>query len=148
MYGLTRIITLAFLPLFLAGCGSGGEDPDTRLQVDCSSPLFTHTEPLPPGTHPEGWITTGNSYWNCDGGREYYHADGTFTGRLTDTDFRDYNEWLTIWRACGGTRPPEAAGDWVVADDALCVRFDFLPGIIGCVDIISEPDGLPVFYQA
>ena len=65
--------------------GSDGENLDGELQVevDCSSPLFTRTEPLPSGTHPEGRITTGNNYWGCDGSREYYHADGTFTGRLS-----------------------------------------------------------------
>ena len=44
-------------------------------------------------------ITTGNNYWDCDGSKEYYHADGTFTGRFTDTNFEGYNELLTIWRA-------------------------------------------------
>ena len=49
---------------------------------------------------------------------------------------------LTIWRACRvGTRPPEVAGNWVVVDDTVCIRFDTVPGIVGCGDIISEPDG-------
>ena len=146
MYRLRKILTLVFLPLFLAGCGSGGEDSDVelRVEVDCSAPVLTHTEPLPSGTHPEGWITTGNNYWDCDGSKEYYHADGTFTGRFTDTSFEGYNELLTIWRACRvGTRLPEVAGSWVVKndEDVVCVRFDITPGIIACGDIISEPDG-------
>ena len=144
MYRLRKILTLVFFPLFLAGCGSGGENSNAefRVEVDCSSPVLTHTEPLPPGTHPEGWITTGNNYWDCDGSKEYYHADGTFTGRVTDTNFEGYNELLTIWRACGvGTRLPEVTGNWVVVNDSICVRFDTTPGIIACGDIISEPDG-------
>ena len=82
MYRLRRILTLVLLPLFLAGCGSGGEDSEVELQVEvnCSASVLTRTEPLPRGTHPEGWITTGNNYWDCDGSKEYYHADGTFRG--------------------------------------------------------------------
>ena len=91
---------------------------------------------------PEGGKATGNNYWYCDGSKEYYHADGTFTGRFTDTNFEGYNELLTIWRACRvGTRLPEVAGNWVVVNDSICVRFDTTPGIIACGDIISEPDG-------
>ena len=133
-----------FLPLFLAGCSSDGEDSDIelRVEVDCSAPILTHTEPLPPETHPEGWITTGNNYWDCDGSKEYYHADGTFTGRFTDTSFESYNELLTIWRVCRvGTRLPEVVGNWVVVNDNICLRFDIIPGIIACGEIISEPDG-------
>ena len=110
MYRLRRILMLVLLPLFLASCGSGEED--SGVEVDCSAPVFTRTEPLPRGTHPESWITTGNNYWDCDGSKEYYHADGTFTGRFTDTNFEGYNELLTIWRACRvGTRLPEVAGN-------------------------------------
>lgn len=142
-----RILTLALLPLFLAGCGSGGEEPDessgSKIELDCSDPVFSRTEPLPSGTHPEGWVTTGSSYWVCDGGREYYHADGTVTGEVTDTFLEELNPLLVaFWNACRvGTRPPELSGNWVVADEALCVRFDITPGIIICADIISEPDG-------
>ncbi len=145
MHSLTKILTLAFPLFFLAGCGSGGEDEDIelRVEVDCSAPVLTRTETLPPGTHPEGWITTGNNYWDCDGSREYYHADGTFTGRFTDTSFEGYDGLLAIWRACRvGTRLPEVSGDWVVVNDSIfCVRFDITPGIIACSDIVSEPDG-------
>ena len=146
MYRLRRILTLVFFLLFLAACGSGGEDSDVelRVEVDCSASVLTRTEPLPPGTHPESWITTGNSYWDCDGEKQYYNADGTFTGRLADADIRteEYDLLLTVWRACRvGTRPPEVAGNWVVVDDTVCIRFDTAPGIIACGDIISEPDG-------
>lgn len=146
MYKLRRILTLALFSLFLAGCGSGEEEPDgvlrLEVEIDCSSPVFTRIEPLPPGTHPEGWITAGNSYWDCDGSEEYYHADGTVRGRFTDTSTEEYDLLLAFWKACRvGTRPPEVVGNWVVANDSLCIRFDITPGIIGCVDIISEPDG-------
>ena len=146
MYKLRKILTLVFLPLFLAGCGSGGEGSDAELQieVDCSNPVLTSTEPLPPGDHPESWTTKGNSYWDCDGEKEYYNADGTFTGRFADTFTRseEYDLLVTIWRACRiGTRPPEVAGSWVVVDDTICIRADTAPGIIGCIDIFSEPDG-------
>ena len=146
MCGLRRILTLVLFPLFLVGCGSGGEEPDgvlrLEVEIDCSSPVFTRTEPLPSGIHPEGWITTGNNYWDCDGSREYYHADGTFTGRFTDTDTEEYDFLVDFWRACrAGTRLPGAAGSWVVVDDKMCLRFDIIPGIIICGDIFSEPDG-------
>ena len=143
MHGLGKILTLVFLLLFLAGCGSGGEEPDgVEIEIDCSSPVFTRTEPLPPGTHPERWITAGDSYWACAGSEEYYHhADGTITGRL-DTGTEEYGLLLAFWRTCRvGTQPPEVAGNWVVANNTLCTRFDITPGIIGCVDIISEPAG-------
>ena len=144
MCKLRGVLALAFSLLFSISCGSGGEEPDgvIQLEIDCSSPVLTHTEPLPSGTHPQGWITTGNNYWDCDGSKEYYHADGTFAGRFTDTNFEGYNELLTIWRACRvGTRLPEVAGNWIVVNDSICVRFDITPGIIACSDIISEPDG-------
>ena len=146
MYRLRGILTLVLFPLFLVGCGSGGEEPDgvlrLEVEINCSSPVFTRTEPLPSGTHPEGWITTGNNYWDCDGSKEYYHADGTLTGRFTDTSTEEYKLLLAFWRACRvGTRPPEVAGNWVVVDDNICIRFDITPGIIACGGIISEPDG-------
>ena len=51
MCKLRRILTLVFLSLSLVGCGSGGEDSDAafQIEVDCSSPIFTRTEPLPSG---------------------------------------------------------------------------------------------------
>ena len=118
MYRLRKILTLVFLPLFLAGCSSDGENSDVelRVEVDCSASVLTRTEPLPPGTHPGSWITTGNSYWDCDGEKQYYNADGSFTGRLADADIRteEYDLLLTVWRACRvGTQPPEVAGSWV-----------------------------------
>ena len=162
MYELGRVLIVVFLCLPLTGCGPDGEQLardfleglDSYLyddsygdfgedDVDCSDPILTRTEPLPSGTHPDGWITTRNNYWDCDGSKEYYHADGTFSGRFTDTSFEGYNEFLTVWRACRvGTRLPEVTGDWVVVNDnILCVRFDTTPGVIACSDIVSEPDG-------
>ena len=44
MYRLRRILTLVLLPLFLAGCGSGGEDSEVELQVAVPLP-FLLTEP-------------------------------------------------------------------------------------------------------
>ena len=142
MYRLTRVLTVACLSLFLASCGSGGEDPD--IEVDCSDPVFTRTETLPPGTHPEDWVTTGNNYWDCDGEKQYYNADGTYTGRLNDafTRTEEYDLLLTIWRTCrAGLRPPEVSGNWIVVDDTICIRDDASPGFIGCIEIFSEPDG-------
>ena len=105
-------------------------------------PIKMNTNSVAPGKVPEGGKATGNNYWYCDGSKEYYHADGTFTGRFTDTNFEGYNELLTIWRACRvGTRLPEVAGNWIVVNDSICLRFDTTPGIIACDDIISEPDG-------
>lgn len=136
---MRTILSLFVVLLFAAGCGSGGENTDTE-QVDCSDPVFTRTEPLPSGTHPEDWITTGNSYWTCGGDKQFFNADGTVTGRLADADT---HTTLTIWRACRrGTRPPEFAGNWVVVDETICIRSDAVPGIIVCTDIFSEPDGV------
>ena len=144
MYRLTRVLTVACLSLFLASCGSGGENPD--IEVDCSDPVFTRTEPLPPGTHPEGWVTTGNNYWDCDGEKQYYNADGTYTGRLNDafTRTEEYDLLLTIWRTCrAGLRPPEVSGNWIVVDDTICIRDDASPGFIGCIHYCPN-----VFLQA
>lgn len=140
-----RTILLLFVALlFVAGCGSGGESTggestDTG-QVDCSDPALTRTEPLPFGTHPEAWITTGNNYWDCgNGSKQYYHDDGTLTGSPTDTE--EYDLLLTIQKACGADTRHLLAGDWVVADDTICIRLDIIPGIVFCAEISSEPDG-------
>ena len=78
------------------------------------------------------------------GEKQYYNADGTYTGRLNDafTRTEEYDLLLTIWRTCRvGPRPPEVSGNWVVVDDTICIRDGAAPGLIGCVEIFSEPDG-------
>ena len=99
---MRTILSLFVALLFVAGCGSDGENT-VPVEDGCSAPAFTRTEPLPSGTHPEAWITTGNSYWTCDGEKHHYNADGTVTGRLADADTPAE---LTLMEGLRGRYPP------------------------------------------
>ena len=120
------------------------DDKLTANEVRCSDPLFTRTEPLPAGTHPETFTTPGNSYWECPESNERYHADGRLSGNFTS----NYQEILDFWNICEvGTRPPNVEGNWVVTEDAFfCGRFDLLPGIVICTDTETGENGIVIQY--
>ncbi len=124
---------------------------DGEVSVDevvCSDPLFTRRESLPPeGTHPQGLVTSGNSYWKCEDSNERYHADG----RVSGTSTSDYQDVLDFWNICGvGTRPPDFSGIWNITTlkleegnlDVICARADIMPGLVICSAIALSSDGL------
>ncbi len=123
------------------------DDEVTEDDIDCSQPLFTRTEPLPSGTHPAAVITREGEYWDCTEGVEVYNSNGTFAGKITDSEVAQWA--LDFWNVCRvGTRPPDYAGNWIVAfydsTDYICGRFDALPGIVFCRSAVLSSDGFSV----
>ncbi|MCY3826340.1 MAG: hypothetical protein OXG10_03005 [Candidatus Dadabacteria bacterium] len=109
-------------------------------EIDCNHPLFTRKEPLPEGgTHPEAVVSPAGTYWDCQGSKEYLHADGSTSA----TAKAGYEEEQEFWSVCMiGTEPPEIKGDWVATQDGqLCARTDTLPGIVVCVDYEVNTSG-------
>ena len=104
-------------------------------EIDCSHPLFTRTEPLPAGTHPDALVSPEDTYWDCPDSRERNFADGS----ISATAKRDYQDIYNFWNVCRvGTEPPDFSGNWVATENGrLCFRSDILPGIVICIDDYS-----------
>ena len=160
MRGIARILMIAVLASFAAGCAGDVEDVIDELErrtdryifgllyEDCGTPVLTNREPLPEGDHPQSWVTEGDSFWDCNDTEERYNADGSFSRTFTDRTI-EYSDLENLHQFCReGDRPPRNCcnwkidGSWVVADGEICTRFDEnSPGIITCSEIVSEPDG-------
>ena len=97
---MRKILSVFVVLLFVAGCGGGdGSDgdafddivtvtgPDPALiTIDCSNPVFTHTEPFPSlgpnltGNQSWHFIARGVDYWSCEEEDHKLLPDGIFTG--------------------------------------------------------------------
>ena len=124
----------------------------TEDEIDCSDPLFTRAEPFPPAVGIPAGIDSIvspqiNRYLECADGVERYYTDGTFEGRITDSElFRWAHDF---WNVCEvGTEPPDYRGNFgfFVSDlgFAICWRLDALPGLLVCrvVDPFVDEHGI------